>query len=73
MPQPAKTTASGSTAVRTQRRSFPSIQVAALALKSTHGTETVTGRVNYFKKELCHFCLSLLIWIRIQMCVFLLT
>lgn len=39
MQQTANTTVSGSTAVKTPRRSFQSTRAAALALKSTHGTE----------------------------------
>lgn len=48
--QTANTTAFASTAVKTQRRSFPSTQAAALALKSTHGAETLIGHCSYLIK-----------------------
>lgn len=40
--QTASGIVSASTAVKTQRRSFPSTPVAAVVLKPTHGTRTVT-------------------------------
>lgn len=57
--QTANTTAFASTAVKTQRRSFPSTQAAALALKSTQGAETIIGHCNYLRKTSELSCLPL--------------